>query len=188
MGDEKKIIFLGPPGAGKGTQAKELATLLDIPHISTGEILRGAIEAKTELGKQAQNYMAKGELVPDSLIRELIKDRLQQPDAQKGWILDGFPRNLDQAQFFDELLKKLNQSCDFVLYLEVEDDELVKRMLARGREDDNESTIRNRLKVYLEQTAPVIGFYKEQNLLYPVNGELPIEEVTKSLQEIVNSK
>ncbi len=186
MGNEKKIIFLGPPGAGKGTQAQKIATILDVPHISTGEILRNAIQAKTELGIKAESYMAKGELVPDSLIRDLIEARLQKDDTQKGWILDGFPRNLEQAEFLAGLLQKLNQSCDYVLYLEVEEDVLVNRMLARGREDDNETTIRNRFKVYREQTAPVINFYQEQNLLYPVNGAQPIEDVTKSLEQIVN--
>ncbi len=179
-----RLIFLGPPGAGKGTQAKILAESCEIPHISTGDILREATDQGTPLGQKAQGYMARGELVPDDLILDLIRERLSQPDAQKGWVLDGFPRNVTQAEFLDRLLQKLNQGCDRVVNLDVPDEELVTRMLKRGRQDDNETTIRRRLEVYRSQTAPLIDFYGERNSLVYVDGNLPLEEVTSSLKQL----
>jgi len=179
-----RLIFLGPPGAGKGTQAKLLAELLNIPHISTGDILRNAIALATPLGQKAQSYVDKGELVPDDLLLDLVRDRLNQADAEKGWILDGFPRNVNQASFLDDLLQKLNQNCECI-NLEVPDEVLVDRMLGRGRRDDNEETIRRRLEVYHNETAPLIGFYRERSTLRAINGDRPLEEVTESLKQVV---
>lgn len=179
----KRLIFLGPPGAGKGTQAQILADFYQIPHISTGDILRQAIAQKTPLGQKAQMYVEKGELVPDALILDLIKERLSQPDSQKGWILDGFPRNVTQASFLEDLLKELDRAADRVINLEVPDRVLIERMLGRGRKDDNEETISRRLEIYREQTAPVIDFYRKRNLLEPINGNLSPEEVTASLKK-----
>lgn len=181
-----RLIFLGPPGAGKGTQAKFLADVLKIPHISTGDILRSAIAQATPLGQKAQSYVDKGELVPDALLLDLIRERLNQADAQKGWILDGFPRNVNQASFLEQLLQELNQSCDCV-NLEVPDEVLVARMLGRGRKDDNEDTIRRRLEVYRNDTAPLIGFYRERSVLKSINGDRSVEEVTESLKQLVAS-
>jgi adenylate kinase len=181
-----RLIFLGPPGAGKGTQAKFLADLLNIPHISTGEILRSAIAQGTPLGQKAQSYVDKGELVPDDLLLDLIRERLNQPDAQNGWILDGFPRNVNQASFLEQLLQELNQSCDCV-NLEVPDEVLVDRMLGRGRKDDNEDTIRRRLEVYRKDTEPLIGFYRDRSVLKSINGDRSVEEVTESLKQLVTS-
>jgi adenylate kinase len=181
----KRLVFLGPPGAGKGTQAAIIAANFQIPHISTGEILRDAVDRSTPLGQQAKDYMDRGELVPDSLILDLIKERLSQSDAQNGWILDGFPRNVNQAAFLEQLLKDLNQSPDCALNLDVADDTLVTRMLSRGRKDDNEETIRRRLQVYREQTAPVIGFYGDRSLVKSINGDRPPEEVTEDLKQII---
>jgi adenylate kinase len=183
----KKLIFLGPPGAGKGTQAKILADSYQIPHISTGDILRQAIAEKTPLGQKAQMYVEKGELVPDNLILDLIKERLSQPDSKKGWILDGFPRNVTQASFLEDLLKQLNQAADCVINLEVPDRVLIERMLGRGRKDDTEETISRRLEIYREQTAPVINFYHQRNLLEPINGNLALEEVTASLKKAIEA-
>ncbi|AFY40567.1 Adenylate kinase [[Leptolyngbya] sp. PCC 7376] len=181
-----KLIFLGPPGAGKGTQAKLLAESYSIPHISTGEILRAAIAKETDLGKQAQAFVDRGELVPDALILDLIRARLQESDTQQGWILDGFPRNVSQAEFLEKLLAELNQNCDHALNLEVPDAVLVQRLLGRGRKDDNESTISRRLDVYREQTAPVIEFYKQQGALVSVDGSQQMEDVTKNLKSCIS--
>lgn len=179
-----RLIFLGPPGAGKGTQAKLLAELLEIPHISTGDILRGAIALCTLLGQKAKSYVDQGLLVPDELLLDLVSDRLNQPDAQNGWILDGFPRNVSQASFLEKLLQELNQSCDCV-NLEVPDDVLIDRLLGRGRPDDTPETIRTRLDVYHNETAPLIDFYRDRSTLRAINGNRSLEEVTESLKHVV---
>ena len=181
----KRLIFLGPPGAGKGTQAQILSQNHQIPHISTGDILRSAVANQTSLGKQAKNYMDKGELVPDELILSLIQDRLSYEDTVNGWILDGFPRNVNQATFLGELLAKLDQSADCVLNLQVPDEVLVERLLARKRKDDNESTIRRRLEVYHQDTVPVINFYQEKKTLKTINGDRTMENVSKSLNDAI---
>lgn len=186
MAKSVKLIFLGPPGAGKGTQASKLAELYGIPHISTGEILRAAIKDKTSLGIEAQGFVDRGELVPDNLILDLIRERLQQSDTSNGWILDGFPRNVAQAEFLEKLLSELNQDCDRALNLEVADSVLIQRLLGRGRKDDNESTITRRLDVYREQTAPVIEFYEQRELLVSVNGDQALDNVTKDLQSSIS--
>ena len=182
----KRLIFLGPPGAGKGTQAHILSDLYHIPHISTGDILRAAVQAETPLGVKARSYMDAGELVPDNLILDLIKERLSQSDTQKGWILDGFPRNVSQANFLEKLLAELHLSADCVLNLEVPDEILVKRLLARSRKDDNETTIRRRLEVYHQDTVPVINFYNDRGMLEAVNGNNSLEGVTTALKAIVD--
>lgn len=182
-----RLIFLGAPGAGKGTQAQLLAESLHIPHISTGDILRAAIANATPLGEKAQSYMDRGELVPDDLILDLIRDRLAQPDTQSGWILDGFPRNVSQASFLTDLLAELNQTCDYAINLEVPDEILIERLLSRGRNDDNRETISRRLEVYREQTAPVIGFYQDRSTLKSINGDRPMDEVTESLKNLLHA-
>lgn len=182
-----RLIFLGAPGAGKGTQAEILAGHLGIPHISTGEILRGAIAQQTPLGIKAKSYVDNGDLVPDELILDLIKNRLSQDDAQKGWILDGFPRNVPQAEFLSTLLTELDQNCTAVINLEVPDSTLMQRLLGRGRKDDNEETIANRLEVYRQKTAPLIDFYQNSGLLKTVNGDRTLEEISTDLQTIVKS-
>ncbi|MDX2229272.1 MAG: adenylate kinase [Leptolyngbyaceae cyanobacterium bins.349] len=180
-----RLIFLGAPGAGKGTQAKTLADLCGIPHVSTGDILRLAVANQTALGVQAKAYMDRGDLVPDQLVVDLIRERLHEADAQAGWILDGFPRNVPQAEFLDELLHTINQPYDRVVNLDVPDDILVHRMLGRGRADDTEEVIRNRLKVYREKTAPLIDFYKNSDRLIHVNGDQSMEEVTHTLKQLL---
>jgi adenylate kinase len=181
-----KLLFLGPPGAGKGTQAKVLAETSQIPHISTGDILREATAKGTSLGQQAKSYMDRGELVPDSLILDLVRDRLSQPDATSGWILDGFPRNVSQAKFLDDLLQEMNQVYNCAVNLDVPDEVLVSRMLGRGRADDNEETIRRRLQVYREQTAPLIDFYSQRDALVSIDGDRPISEITAALQGLMS--
>jgi adenylate kinase len=182
----KRLIFLGAPGAGKGTQAKILAYNWNIPHISTGEILRQAVRELSPLGVKAQAYMARGELVPDQLILDMVEDRLSQSDSHFGWVLDGFPRNVSQAGFLGELLQKLNQNTTRVVNLEVPDDVLIARLKGRGRQDDSEEVIRNRLEVYRKQTAPLIDFYRDRQQLVSVNGNQPPEKVTAELQRVVD--
>jgi len=179
------FIFLGPPGSGKGTQAQVLADELAILHISTGEILRQAIADRTPLGEQAQSYMDRGELVPDELLLDLIQERLTHPDASRGWILDGFPRNVSQASFLDRLLEKIEQTSDHIINLDVPAETLVQRLLSRGRKDDSEETIRRRLVVYQEQTAPVIDYYQRQGKLAIVDGDLQPEAVTQALKDLI---
>jgi len=179
------LIFLGPPGSGKGTQAQILADSLAIPHISTGDILRQAIADQTSLGQQAKPYLDQGELVPDELLLGLIENRLTQEDALKGWILDGFPRNVSQSAFLDQLLEKIGQRTLYVLNLSVPDDIVVTRLLARGRKDDNEETIRRRLVVYQELTSPLIDYYTHQEKLIAIDGDRSPTEVTQSLQQIL---
>jgi adenylate kinase len=181
-----RLIFLGPPGAGKGTQAKLLAEILEIPHISTGDILRGAVAQATPLGQKAQAFMEKGELVPDELLLDLVRERLNQVDAQNGWILDGFPRNVSQATFLDSLLQEKHHHCECI-NLEVPDQVLIERMLERGRNDDTPEAIRTRLGIYHNDTAPLIGYYRDRSTLKVVDGDRPMEEVTRSLKQLVNS-
>lgn len=180
-----RLIFLGPPGAGKGTQAQALVKSRTIPHISTGDILRVAVAQKTALGLQAVAYMDAGDLVPDSLILEIVRDRLAQPDTASGWLLDGFPRTVTQATFLDQLLQDINQSCDSVINLDVPDELLVQRLLERGRQDDNEEVILNRLGVYRRQTAPLIDFYQDREILITIDGSQPIEEVAAELASAI---
>ncbi|HEY9771059.1 MAG TPA: adenylate kinase [Coleofasciculaceae cyanobacterium] len=183
----KRLIFLGPPGAGKGTQAQIIAEDRQIPHVSTGDILRATVAQQTPLGKQAKDYMNRGELVPDALILNLIQDRLSSDDTFNGWILDGFPRNVNQAAFLEELLAKLDQNADCVLNLQVPDEVLVLRLLARKRKDDTEETIRRRLEVYHQDTVPVIDFYQKKKILETIDGNQTMEKVTKQLSEVISS-
>ncbi len=190
-----QLIFLGPPGAGKGTQAKALAHHCNIPHISTGEILRQAVRQESELGLKVKEYMESGELVPDQLVQDLIPERLRQTDAKQGWILDGFPRNILQAEFLDGLLAELDSertgqsSKQQALNLDVPDEVVVLRLIGRaqkeGRKDDTEEAIRRRLEVYREETAPVIDYYRDRHQLVAINGNQPLEKVTAELHKAI---
>jgi adenylate kinase len=180
-----RLIFLGPPGAGKGTQAKTLAENISIPHISTGDILRAALKDETPLGLKAKSYMDKGELVPDLLVQEMVEERLGLSDTSAGWILDGFPRTVKQAEFLDGLLKKLSQPSAKVINLDVPDDVVVERLLARGRSDDSEDVIRRRLEVYRQETAPLIDYYDQRHQLVTVNGNKSLEDVNHALEKAI---
>lgn len=182
-----RLIFLGPPGAGKGTQAQALAKNCHIPHISTGDILRQALTARSPLGIKAQGYMDRGELVPDDLVQDMVEERLSQSDAHKGWILDGFPRTVSQAEFLDQLLQKLQHHHVRVVNLDVPDDVLMTRLLSRGRSDDNEEVIRRRLEVYRGDTTPLIGFYGDRQQLVSIDGNQSLEAVNAQLQKVVDS-
>ncbi|KRH97407.1 MULTISPECIES: adenylate kinase [Cylindrospermopsis] len=177
-----RLIFLGPPGAGKGTQAKVLADFLQVPHISTGDILRQAITDQTALGVKAQEYMDKGDLVPDQLVQDMVEERLQKSDAQKGWILDGFPRTVSQAVFLGNLLDQIQGDSERVVNLDAPDEIVVSRLLGRGRKDDSEDVIRHRLNVYRRDTAPLIQYYGDRQKLLTVNGNQSQEEVTSALK------
>jgi adenylate kinase len=176
---------LGPPGAGKGTQAQVLAQFLQIPHISTGDILRQAIKDQTPLGIKAQSYVDSGQLVPDELVEDLVKERLQKPDASNGWILDGFPRKVTQAVFLQELLAQSHQGGEKVVNLDVPDEVVITRLLARGRKDDSEEIIRRRLEIYRQETAPLINHYGDRHQLLTVNGNQSQEEVTTALKNLI---
>jgi adenylate kinase len=171
------IVFFGAPGVGKGTQAALLAESLGIPHISTGAIFRSAVESGRPLGLQAKNYMDQGLLVPDELTTAIALEALAEPSCDGGFILDGYPRNTSQAAALDEELTRRKRPIDHVIYLTAPDEELIERMLGRGRADDTREVIRNRLVVYREETAPVLEFYRTTDHVLEVNGVGEIAEV-----------
>jgi adenylate kinase len=183
----RRLLLLGPPGAGKGTQAQRLVAKLGVPQVSTGDVLRAAVAAGTPVGRQARAYMDRGELVPDAVVIGVAEERLRQPDAAGGFVLDGFPRTAAQARALDALLQKLGRSLERVVSIRVEDDVLVERLVRRagleGRSDDTPETVRNRMRVYREQTAPLIEYYRRQGLLAEVDGRGSVEEVERRIQE-----
>ncbi|MFI0417666.1 adenylate kinase [Spongiactinospora sp. 9N601] len=208
-----RVVLVGPPGAGKGTQAQFIASNLSIPKISTGDIFRANVSGGTELGKLAKTYMDRGDLVPDEVTIAMVRDRLSEDDAQDGFLLDGFPRNVPQAEILKKMLAEWNTGLDIVLELVVDDDEVVRRLAGRRtcsqcgriwhvefddklddvcdacggrlfqRDDDREETIRHRLEVYQEQTAPLIAFYADERILAGVDATGPVEEITQRAME-----
>ncbi len=179
-----KLVFLGPPGAGKGTQAKLLAKSKGLAHISTGDMLREAVAAGTEVGRKAQDIMNSGQLVPDDIILKLISERTAKPDCKAGFILDGFPRNVAQAEALQMMLQKEGgngKNLDQVLYFEISEGELMKRLENRrqseGRIDDDSETQRRRISIYEEQTAPLIDYYRSQGVLKKINSLGSVEEI-----------
>jgi adenylate kinase len=165
-----KIVLLGPPGSGKGTQSKKLVSEYHVPQVSSGDLLRNAVAAGTELGRQAKAAMDAGELVSDDIVVAMIHERLDEPDTENGFVLDGFPRTLSQAEALDDLLARLGRPLQRVIHLQVDTEEIVARLLARSRADDNEDTIRKRLAVFQEQTQPLVAHYEDLGLLAPVAG------------------
>ena len=167
-----RLVLLGPPGAGKGTQAAILSEKLGVPHISTGDLFRANIGQATPLGLEAKKYLDAGDLVPSEITNNMVKARVGEPDAANGFLLDGFPRTVDQAQALEAILAELNTKLDAVLSFIVDEDVVVERMLDRGRADDKEDVIRNRLRVYREETAPLLDYYKEQLVTVDALGEV----------------
>jgi adenylate kinase len=211
------IILLGPPGAGKGTQADLLQQELGTPHVASGDLFRYNLKNETELGLLAKAYMDRGDLVPDDVTIAMVRDRLEQPDCENGVILDGFPRTIPQAEALSAMLQEMGRTLDGVLSIEVSEEDLVRRLSGRRicrdcqtpyhvdfnppqqegvcdecgselyqRDDDRPETVRNRLRVYFEQTAPLIDYYHEAGLLHRIDGEGDIETVNKALLEVIN--
>lgn len=172
----RRVVIVGPPGAGKGTQAATFSGKLGVPHISTGELFRQHVDEDTELGHQVKGYLVAGLLVPDELTNELVRGRLSEPDTAHGFLLDGFPRNVDQADLLKKILAETDAALDAVIELRVDEDILVDRLLARGRADDTEDVIRNRQRVYRSETTPLLDYYDD--MLVSVNGVGEVDEVT----------
>jgi len=187
-----RLLLIGAPGAGKGTQAEKLSTAYEIPAISTGDIFRHNVKNETELGKQAKGFMDRGEYVPDSLTNELVRDRLSHADAKNGFLLDGYPRTADQVEKLDAILSAEGTKLDAVVKLDADTDEVVRRLLNRaieqGRTDDTEDVIRRRLEIYEEQTSPLTSVYAARGLLVTVNGLGEVEEVTGRILEALNAR
>lgn len=184
-----RIVLLGAPGSGKGTQAALLVEKLKLPHISTGELLRSAVEAGTELGQKAREIMRRGELVSDDIMLGLIEERLSRDDLKNGFILDGYPRNIEQAEVLDGLLERMGQPVNEALQIDVDTELVVQRIAGRaaeeGRSDDAEEVVRNRLRVYAEQTAPVVEYYAAKGVLSRVLGHGTVEEVHQRIMSVL---
>ena len=219
MVDSLGIVLLGPPGGGKGTQGKLLQKRYNIPQVSTGDMLREAVKNKTPLGFEAKAFMIKGDLVPDDVVIGIIVDRLEESDCDNGFILDGFPRTLDQAEALEEILKDKGKSIKLVIYLQLDDSEIVKRVSGRRvcracgeafhaifsppinvgfcdkcngdlyqRDDDGEDVVQSRLKIYSEQTSPLIAFYERKSLLWAVDGLGSVEEIFEKIVDAVGER
>ena len=187
-----KLIFLGPPGAGKGTQAQRIEEAFDTRQLSTGDMLRAAVAAETEIGKQAKDIMARGDLVPDEVVVGIISDRIDEADCANGFILDGFPRNVAQAEALDAMLADKEMALDAVVELAVDPEVLIDRILKRAaesangpREDDTEEALQHRLRVYEEQTAPVAEFFASKGILKTLDGMQDMDDVTQQIKAVL---
>ncbi len=184
------LVLMGPPGAGKGTQAQVVAVRLGVPHISTGDIFRSNVQLGTPLGLQAKRYMDAGEYVPDDVTNAMVRDRLSESDCAPGFLLDGYPRTLDQVGELDDILASLDKHLDHVVELTVDREEVVQRLVRRaheqGRSDDTEEVIRRRMDVYQEQTTPLLDVYADRGLLLSVDGMGAVDDVTTRILDAVN--
>jgi adenylate kinase len=187
----RRLLLLGPPGAGKGTQALRLVQRLGIPQISTGDMLRAAVAAGSEVGRQAKSYMDAGKLVPDAVVIGVAEERLGRPDAKPGFILDGFPRTVAQAEALDRMLPKLGVALERCVALRVDEEQLVTRLLRRaeieGRSDDNEHAIRERMREYNEKTKPLIEYYRGRGVLREVDGLGTVDEVARRIERALDA-
>lgn len=181
-----RIVLIGPPGAGKGTQAERLVETCQIAHLSTGDMLRAARDAKTEVGQEADRYMSAGQLVPDEVILAIVAQRLNQPDCQKGYLLDGFPRTIAQAEALDAMLAEQGTPLDAVLELQVPEEELFRRLAGRGRADDTPEVIRQRLIAYRQQTEPLLNYYRQRSLLNSIDGVGTVDEIFERAKAVLN--
>jgi len=179
-----RIILFGPPGCGKGTQATFISESFIIPHLSTGDMLRSAVVSKSEVGLKAKNIMEKGGLVSDEIVFSIVKDRISQNDCKKGFILDGFPRTVNQAEELDALLGETTK-IDYVVRIKVDEEEILKRLIDRGRDDDKPEIIRNRFKSYNSETKPLIPFYEKRGILSNINGMQEIEKVSEDIKKVL---
>jgi adenylate kinase len=182
---KKRLLFLGPPGAGKGTQSQKLASEHGLMHLSTGDLLRAEVAAGSALGQEAEAVMARGELVSDALVLAIVRSRLEHQQPGGGWLLDGFPRNVTQADALTALLDELHQQIELVVLMELEDAVLIQRLLSRGRSDDNEAVIRHRLQVYRDQTAPLIAYYREAGLLQAVEADGSVDAIAARIEALL---
>ena len=184
------LLVLGPQGSGKGTQASRLAEEREIPHVSTGDMFRAAIAARTPLGRRVEPILASGELVPDELTVALIRERLTEPDATRGFVLDGFPRNLAQAEALDAMLTEIDRELDLVLFFDLDQvtstERLRKRAVIEGRDDDTPDAIVRRLELYHEQTAPLVELYRASGRLVPIRAERTIDEVANEIADALD--
>ena len=180
---KQRLLFLGPPGAGKGTQAQQLAEGQGLLHLSTGDLLRAEVAAGSALGQEAEAVMARGELVSDALVLAIVRSRLENHSG--GWLLDGFPRNVAQADALAQLLDELGQQIEVVVLMELDDAVLVQRLLGRGRADDNEEVIRHRLEVYRQQTEPLIAYYRERGLVQSVEAAGTVEAIAERIRAVL---
>ncbi|HIC36804.1 MAG TPA: adenylate kinase [Candidatus Marinimicrobia bacterium] len=184
-----KLLIMGPPGVGKGTQADRIKDKLKILHLSTGDILRAEVEAKSAIGVDAKLYMDFGKLVPDHILIEIVKERISKDDCENGYLLDGFPRTLPQAEGLDEMMHSIGHDLECAISLTADEDELVERLIKRGKEsgrsDDTPEVIRNRQKIYWEQTAPLLDFYRGKGILKEVDGSGEIPEITERILDVL---
>ena len=179
-----RIILFGPPGCGKGTQATFISEALAIPHLSTGDMLRSAVSSGSEIGLKAKNIMESGGLVSDQIVLSIVEQRIAKDDCVKGFILDGFPRTVNQAEKLDSLLST-NNKLDYVLRIKVDEEEIIKRLIDRAREDDKPDIIKNRFKTYNSETQPLIPFYEERKILFNIDGMQEIEKVSEDIKKVI---
>lgn len=181
-----RIVFVGPPGAGKGTQSKWLLGYLGIPHLSTGDMLRQAYTNGTRLGRLAHQYIAKGQLVPDAIVLDIVGERLESPDCDNGALFDGFPRTAGQAKALDEFLVERGKPLDAVLEMLVDEKQLIKRLTSRGRDDDRPEIVHQRFEIYRRKTEPILEYYRDRGILYTIDANQPQDQVSEQIKGIVD--